>query len=56
MVAGLAAATPPIPVRLADLAQFPNGIIHLVPSPAEQLRDLTARLVAAFPELAAVRR
>ena len=49
VIAGLARTTRPIPVRLADLAQFPNGIIHLVPSPAEQLRDLTARLVAAFP-------
>jgi 2'-5' RNA ligase len=48
-VAGLAAATEPIAVRLAELAQFPNGIIHLVPDPARPLRDLTARLVAAFP-------
>jgi hypothetical protein len=36
-------------VRLADLAQFPDGIIHLVPDPDDALRDLTARLVAAFP-------
>jgi hypothetical protein len=49
VVAGLAAATTPIRVRLADLAQFPNGIIHLVPDPDDRLRDLTARLVAAFP-------
>jgi 2'-5' RNA ligase len=49
VITGVAAATPPIPVRLADLAQFPNGIIHLVPSPVEPLRDLTARLVEAFP-------
>lgn len=49
-IAELAATTPPIPVRLADLAQFPNGIIHLVPDPADRLRDLTARLVAAFPD------
>ena len=48
-VAGLAAATAPIRVRLADLAQFPSGIIHLVPDPDGCLRDLTARLVAAFP-------
>lgn len=48
-VAGLAAATPPIRVRLAELAQFPLGIIHLVPDPDDRLRDLTARLVAAFP-------
>jgi 2'-5' RNA ligase len=49
-VAYLAATTPPVPLRLADLAQFPNGIIHLVPDPADRLRDLTARLVAAFPD------
>lgn len=49
VVAAIAAATAPIPVRLADLAQFPRGIIHLVPEPADRLRDLTARLVAAFP-------
>lgn len=49
VVADLAAATAPIRVRLADLAQFPNGIIHLVPDPGDRLRDLTARLVAAFP-------
>lgn len=48
-VADLAADTPPIEVRLADLGQFPNGIIHLVPDPDDALRDLTARLVAAFP-------
>ncbi len=46
----LAATTAPVPVRLAELAQFPGGIIHLVPDPARRLRDLTARLVAAFPE------
>ena len=49
VIAALAGATAPIPVRLAALAQFPNGIIHLVPDPAHRLRDLTARLVAAFP-------
>lgn len=49
-IADLAAATEPIPVRLADLEQFPNGIIHLVPDPADRLRELTARLVAAFPD------
>jgi hypothetical protein len=49
-IAGLAAGTAPIRVRLADLAQFPNGIIHLVPDPDDRLRDLTGRLVAAFPD------
>lgn len=50
VVAELAYATRPIAVRLADLAQFPNGIIHLLPDPDHRLRDLTARLVAAFPD------
>ncbi len=46
----LAAATAPIRTRLEAVAQFPNGIIHLVPDPAGPLRDLTQRLVTAFPE------
>jgi 2'-5' RNA ligase len=49
-IAAMAAETPPIHVRLAELAQFPLGIIHLVPEPADRLRDLTERLVAAFPD------
>lgn len=48
-VARIARATPPVRVRLERLGQFPNGIIHLVPDPDDVLRDLTARLVAAFP-------
>jgi 2'-5' RNA ligase len=48
-VAAVAADTPPVEVRLSELGQFPNGIIHLVPDPTGALRDLTARLVAAFP-------
>ena len=50
VLAGLAADTAPVPVRLARLAQFPDGIIHLVPEPDGDLRALTARLVAAFPQ------
>ena len=49
-IADLAAGTAPVRVRLAELAQFPNGIIHVVPDPDDALRDLTARLVAAFPQ------
>ncbi|RYB90033.1 2'-5' RNA ligase family protein [Nocardioides oleivorans] len=48
-VSSIAAATVPVRTRLADVARFPNGIIHLVPDPDAALRDLTARLVAAFP-------
>lgn len=48
-IADIAAATAAIGTRLERLAQFPNGIIHLVPEPAAELRDLTRRLVEAFP-------
>lgn len=48
-VGEIAASTAPVRVRLERLAQFPNGIIHLVPDPDDALRALTSRLVAAFP-------
>jgi 2'-5' RNA ligase superfamily len=48
-VAAIARSTPPVRTRLARLDRFPDGIIHLVPDPADGLRDLTRRLVAAFP-------
>jgi hypothetical protein len=35
---------------LAELDTFPNGIVHLLPEPAELFADLTARLWAAFPQ------
>lgn len=50
VVGEIAASTDPVGVRLERLAQFPNGIIHLVPEPDDALRALTATLVAAFPE------
>ncbi len=50
LVAQIAAATEPMTVRWAELAQFPNGIIHLRPEPDGALRALTARLVEAFPD------
>lgn len=49
-IEGIAAATPPIATRLAELAQFPSGIIHLRPDPDLELRALTDRLVEAFPQ------
>lgn len=49
-VAAIAAATAPITVRLAEIGQFPDGIIHLRPEPDGDLRALTEALVAAFPE------
>ena len=50
-VGEVAAGTAPVRVRLERLAQFPDGIIHLLPEPDDGLRALTARLLAAFPGL-----
>lgn len=50
-VADLAARTEPITVRLGEIGQFPNGIIHLRPDPDLALRGLTDALVSAFPDL-----
>ncbi|WP_338749661.1 2'-5' RNA ligase family protein [Janibacter alittae] len=50
-VARIAAATATMPIRLADLGQFRNGVIHLRPEPDGPLRALTETLVAAFPDL-----
>jgi 2'-5' RNA ligase len=50
VVGEIAAATPPFEYRLAELGQFPNGVIHLLPEPADPFIALTARLVAAFPQ------
>ena len=49
-VAAIAADTEPFDYALARVASFPNGIIHLVPEPDGTFRELTARLVAAFPQ------
>ncbi|HIZ98277.1 MAG TPA: 2'-5' RNA ligase family protein [Candidatus Janibacter merdipullorum] len=49
-VAGIAARTDPMPVRLSEIGQFPDGIIHLLPVPDDALRALTGALTRAFPE------
>jgi 2'-5' RNA ligase len=49
-VARIAAAAEPFQVRLARVGEFPNGVIYLRPEPETQLRDLTSRLVDAFPQ------
>lgn len=48
-IAALAARTEPITVRLEEIGQFPNGVIHLVPEPDAPLRSLTDALTEAFP-------
>ncbi len=48
-IAGIANNIEPYDFTLADLDTFPNGIIHLVPEPAEPFRQLTERLWQAYP-------
>lgn len=49
-VAEIAAQVAPFDYTLARLDTFPNGIIHLVPEPADGFARLTALLSAAFEQ------
>lgn len=49
-VARIAGAAKPFEVSLAEIDEFPDGVIYLRPEPDRQLRELTSRLVAAFPQ------
>ncbi|MBF4162694.1 2'-5' RNA ligase family protein [Nocardioides acrostichi] len=49
-VARVLAGWPAFDVRLARVAAFPDGLLHLVPEPAEPLAELGRRLAAAFPQ------
>ena len=50
VLARIAAEVEPFDFRLERIDTFPNGIIHLVPEPDAQLRELTRRAYAAFPD------
>ena len=50
LVAKVAATIEPFEFALDRLETFPNGIIHLRPEPEDPFRELTRRLVEAFPE------
>lgn len=49
-VAGIARRTPAFTYTLAEVAAFPDGIIHLEPAPAGPFADLTAALWERFPQ------
>ena len=49
-VAQVAASVEPFDFTLERLDTFPNGIIHLVPEPADGFRRLTELLTESFPE------
>lgn len=49
-VAAIASDTRAFETVLAEVAAFPDGIIHLRPDPDSGFRDLTGRLCRAFPD------
>jgi 2'-5' RNA ligase len=49
-IAEIASGTGEFTFRLAEIASFPNGIIHLVPEPGAPFRALTAALAESFPQ------
>ncbi|GEB17104.1 2'-5' RNA ligase family protein [Pimelobacter simplex] len=49
-VAEIARTTPAFDFRLAEVAAFPDGIVHAVPEPSGPFAELTARLWRAFPQ------
>ena len=49
-VAAVAARVEPFEFTLERLGTFPNGIVHLVPEPADGFRKLTELLTERFPE------
>jgi 2'-5' RNA ligase superfamily protein len=48
-VAAVVATVPSFDYRLGDVAEFPDGLLHLRPLPDAGFRALTRGLVAAFP-------
>ena len=49
LVERVAHAVGPFDVKLSQLSEFPDGIIHLLPEPDLELRELASRLATAFP-------
>lgn len=49
-VGDIAARVEPFDYTLARLDTFPNGIIHLVPEPADRFARLTGLLMDAYPD------
>lgn len=49
-IAALAATTEPFDFELDEVAAFDTGLIHLPPRPCDGFRELTGRVMAAFPQ------
>lgn len=50
IIEAIAREKTPFGLELAEVGEFPDGVIHLVPYPDRELRELTARVAAAFPD------
>jgi len=50
LVAAIAADTPAFDFGLGEVAEFPDGLIHLEPDPLTPFATLTGRLWEAFPQ------
>ncbi|MFT4265524.1 MAG: 2'-5' RNA ligase family protein [Nocardioides sp.] len=48
-VAEIARSSAPFAFGLAEIEEFPDGLLHLRPDPAGPFGELTARLTEAFP-------
>lgn len=50
LVGEIAGRTPAFDFTLDRMGEFADGLIHLLPDPGEPFRELTRRLIAAFPQ------
>lgn len=50
LVGDIARRTPAFDFTLDRMGEFPDGLIHLLPEPDGPFRELTRRLIAAFPQ------
>jgi 2'-5' RNA ligase len=50
LVGEIVSATEPFEFTLETVGTFPNGIVHLLPEPAQPFTALTAALWGAFPQ------
>ena len=49
LVSTIARETTSFEVTFSEVGEFPDGLLHLVPTVADDLRTLTSRLAEAFP-------
>lgn len=50
LVGEVLASFAPFEIELRDIDEFPDGLLHVVPEPAQRISAITAALAAAFPQ------